>query len=531
MTPFRTTLCFLPLLGLLACGGGSSSPTAASPIPADPEVLILDQSTGTPRLLGMASDGTGSAVLLPDASRLMVGSGFTFRHAQGVAYTLRDPSNSVAVREIRTVSLDGRTDRSLRIVDAATTSRVQLLGIRNGHLAAWLQNSYYLGPVEALPLAGGAPVVHGTQVQDARLGTTSLLYGEATPTGLAYRTALLDAATSQGSTYTGQLLTPLPSGGWLMGSWSRSMPVNGLHLLSGDFAPLRDLAALGGAVPVLGTPQNPNAVQPETPDRVFGMLPEGGGSALMALSRTGAAPIRLDGASEAGWEVQLIGLAGTRLVYQASLTDPATGLVQVAYRSVPVAGGPPAELAPLAVRDGDRVLGLTSTCLVGVSPATQETATLWFLPLDGTAGRTLQVGTDWQGPQAWILGDRVAFVVPTGNAHQLSSVDASGAGPRMHLESAVPLTGENPNGQGIREGRMCFTRGNDLLLLDPRVAAPVVLHAGSARGSFAAWNAQRVFFSVQEPGSSSNPTALWSARPDGSDRRQLSAHASVIETQ
>lgn len=511
------------LLGLLgACGGGGSA-GAAPDAPAAVEVLVADESTGSRRLLGMAEDGSGSRVLVADASRVLLGSLSTFRTDQGLVYALK--GGGTDAQEVRLVTMDGKTDRSLRRVEG-NGFLIRPIGVRAGHLVIKVLDAYYTGPLEALPLAGGASAVLAPKGGDIFLGAKTALYQADPGGGQPLQARLADLATGASQAFTLRSdLSRLPSGGFLMGgTWNASFDPEPLSLHGNDFELVRDLAPSGTAARSLPTVQFPGADPRDGGDRVFGLVPEGAGRRLMAYSRTGAAAASLDGSSLAGSTFLPIGVVGTRLVYRADQADPATESTQSAYRSVPLAGGTIVELAPPASREDERVIGTTTAGLVAASAKAENLSVINLYPAEGGAPVEIYA---W-GPggayatQAWIAGDRLVYVAFDGSTYRLSSVDARGRNPKVHLESATALTGVDDSGTGVYQGRMCFTRGNDLLLLDPAGAAPAVLHSGSARGSFAGWGKGRVFYQVQEPGTSGTAPALWSARLDGGDPRRLS---------
>lgn len=515
MNPLRATLGILPLLGLLACGGGGSSAPTAAAAPPSPEVFVRDRSTATPRLLGMAADGTGSVVLVPDATKLGLG----LRTSQGLAYGLTGASYTV--QQLRMVGLDGRGDRLLHTVDD-TLYRLYLMGEAGGHLLLFLQHSgYYYNRVESLPLAGGAPVTWSTQGSFVAAGTSTLLY----TAGGEYRLGQLAAGTSQVYPADGGL-NPLPTGGFLMGSGPANALATPLTLLTGDFARVRELAPVGAVLPPVGTRQALDPGVVATAEQLFGQIPNGEGRALMAYPRSGGPAVLLDATSATGARFGALGLAGSRLAYQLSTPDAEPGFTRVAYRVVPVAGGTPVELTPLARRDDATLLGLTSLSLVEAMPGTGDQVVLRFFPLDGTTPTEVVAWSlAFQEVQARVVGDRVAYVTFDGATYRLMSVDARGQGAKVHLESTTAIYGEFLNGTEVAHGRMCFTRGNDLFLLDPLGAAPTLLHTGTTPGYFAGWVAQRVLYSFTENGQD----ALWSARQDGTDKRQLTANGSLTD--
>ncbi|MBP1772426.1 MAG: hypothetical protein H6P99_1589 [Holophagaceae bacterium] len=523
--PSTARLAALMIVALVAaCGGGAGGGSSPAATPAVvPEVFLTDHTTGARRLLGATEDGSGSLVLVPDAARLLSGGGLTLKTDLGLVYTLKGASSYI--REIRLVSLDGRTDRLLRAVDDSLY-QTRLIGVRGAHLAIEVLDSHYTGAIEALPLAGGDPVRLCASGQAIQLGATSLVYLDNTPGAPSpYRVGQLATGASQAFALRG-VLTALPGGGFLMGSYATSL-YDPLVLLTDDFAPVRTFAPVGTLAWPHPTAQTWEATVPVAGDRLFGLVPEGEGRRLMAYARGGAAAVRLDGSILAGSDFRVIGVSGTRLIYRAQVPDAAPGYSLAAYRIVPATGGTPLDLAPLANRDDERVIGLTSTCLVVASGKAQDLSRVRFLPLDGSAPTDVDAwapgGTS--ETQAWIVGDRLAHVAFDGTTYRLVSVDALGLGSRTHLEGAAMIFGQNPNGTGIRAGRMCFSRGAELHLLDPAGPAATLLRGGATPTYFAGWSRTRVLFSFQEGAT----YPLWSARMDGTDLRRISPDASLVD--
>lgn len=516
------------LLALLAaCGGGGGGTAGAAPeAPAAVEVFVADESTGARRLLGMAEDGSASRVLVPDAGQVLFGRLVTYRTDLGLVYAVKGGGTSI--REIRLVSLDGKTDRLLRSVDDSRFD-TRMLGVRAGHLVVALRDSSFSGPLESLPLAGGAPVALSPRGEAIELGAGTLVYQQEAGAGsMEVRTAQVASGASQPFVLNG-MLSRLASGGFLLGSYAGAL-VSPLSLRGNDFELIREWAPAGSAAWRLPSVQFPDTDPVEGGGQVVGRVPEGSGQRLMAYSRTGTPGVSLDASNLAGAAFHPIGLAGSRLAYRADQLDAAGEWTLSAYRSIPIGGGTPVELAPLAERSDEGLIGLTASCLVVASGKAPELSQVRFYPLEGGAPVEVYAwapgGTS--STQAWIVGDRLVVVAFDGTTYRLTSVDAQGRNARVHLESAVAISGVNDNGTGVFQGRMCFTRGNDLLLLDPVATAPAVLHAGAARGRFVGWGKGRVLYSIQEPGTSGAP-ALWSARLDGGDARRLSPKAWLAE--
>lgn len=507
-----------------ACGGGAGGSSSPASVPAVvPEVFLTDHTTGARRLLGATEDGSGSLVLVPDAARLLSGDGQTMKTDQGLVYALKGASSYI--REIRLVSLDGKTDRLLRAIDDGLY-QARLIGVRGAHLAIEILDSHHTGAIEALPLAGGDPVQLCASGQAIQLGATSLVFQDNTPGAPSpYRIGQLATGASRPFALRG-VLTALPGGGFLMGSYATSLS-DPLTLLTDDFAPVRTFAPAGTLAWPFPTAQTWNLAVPAVGDRLFGLVADGEGRRLMAYSRGGTAEVRLDGSALAGSDFRVIGVSGTRLIYRAQVPDAALGYTLAAYRIVPAAGGVPLDLAPLANRDDERVIGLTSACLVVASGKAQDLSQVRFLPLDGSAPTEVDAwapgGT--AETQAWIVGDRLACVAFDGTTYRLVSVDAQGLGSRTHLQGAAMIFGQNPNGTGIRAGRMCFSRGSELHLLDPAGTAATLLRGGPTPTYFAGWSRTRVLFSFQE----GTAYPLWSARLDGTDLRRISLDASLVD--
>lgn len=529
------------LMGLLAavmllgtaCGGGGSAPAVSQP-PAAPDLFVLETSGTTRQLVGMTVDGQSRRVLVPDATRLLAGSNLAFRSGDGLVYALKGAAYSYP-QDIRRVALDGSSDKLLRHVDDPST-QIQLLGIRSGYLLALLRDSHYQGPLESVPLAGGSPVVTCAQAQEVWVGASSVLFGDASVSGAyTYRVAAVGSASSQ--PYLGGVaaLTGLSSGGYLMGSYSGT-PSTAITLLSADFAVQRELAPAGWAlwpVALPGMEIGPlQGYQMDGGDRVFGVIPEGAGARLVAYSRSGSAPITLDTAPAPGGFFRQVGVASGRLVYQVGVPDPTSGITQITYRSVPAGGGTPVDLATAPEGDG-LAIGFTATSLILAHWLPSGEGRLSVIHLEGAPAvnltEALATDSGSGGLMAWVLGNRVAYVVHENGAYVLRSVDAQGGDLKTHLNSAATLWADNPNGEALKGGRICLARGSELLVFDPTRPAPVVLSTGGSRPNFAAWCAQRLVYQVQA--GSSSVYALWSVRPDGSDSRKLSDNGNPFPVQ
>lgn len=519
---------------LVGCGGGSAAGRSnpATPPTVDPDVYLLEVTGTSRRLVGMASDGSGSRVLLPDASAFYDGQS-TYRSGETLVYALRGVAGGEG--ELRTVSLDGKTNQLLRPGPTDVNTNVMPQGIRNNHLVVFLRGQNYFGPVESLPLAGGAAVVQSTQASDIRLGANSMLLADLSSGGAAqYRVATVGAQAFQPFASVGELITDLASGGKLMGSVPGTY-TSPLSLLTGDFLKVRELAPAGAAPNMAQNAQNPMMVPPELGDWCFGVVPEGAGLALMAYSRSGAAPVRLDASTTAGAAFSLVGVLGTSLVYRLELPAGGGEFLR-AYRAAPIAGGTPVNLTPVEPMDYfELVLGLTSSSLVIVVPegATTDVARVKVIPVAG--GSSLDTIAYTTGSirdvQARVVGDRMVFVGFDGTTYRLGSVNHQGLDPKAHFSDSAALRLEDPNSTGVFQGRVCVSRGSDLLLLDPTQASPTTFHNGTARTVFSGWSRTRLLMKTQEPGNSNNPTALWSARLDGSDLRKLSDNGWTIRVQ